>query len=99
MLRLKSRTRNNLGQIAVFFIDDNFAINIKRTKSLLRDIISAGAQLPWTAQISANLLRDEELVDLIAKSGGKIVFIGMESIDPINLADVKIGRASCRERV
>jgi len=35
----------------------------------------------WVAQISANLLRDEELVDLIAASGGKWVFIGMESID------------------
>jgi hypothetical protein len=37
------------GQVAVFFIDDNFAINIKRTKSLLRDIIAAGAQIYWTA--------------------------------------------------
>jgi radical SAM superfamily enzyme YgiQ (UPF0313 family) len=58
---------------------------------LLRDIIAAGAQLNWVAQISANLLRDEELVDLIAASGGKWVFIGMESIDPANLADVKKG--------
>ena len=72
----------------VFFIDDNFAINIKRTKSLLRDIIAAKAQLPWIAQISANLLRDEELVDLIAASDGKWIFIGMESIDTANLADV-----------
>jgi radical SAM superfamily enzyme YgiQ (UPF0313 family) len=40
------------------------------------------------AQISANLLRDEELCDLIAESGGKWVFIGMESIDPANMADV-----------
>ena len=39
-------------------------------------------------QISANLLRDEELVDLIAASGGKWVFIGMESLDPANLKDV-----------
>src|SRR5437667_51227 len=80
-----------IGQIAVFFIDDNFAINIKRTKSLLRDIIAANAQVHWVAQISANLLRDEELVDLIAASGGKWVFIGMESIDPANLADVNKG--------
>jgi radical SAM superfamily enzyme YgiQ (UPF0313 family) len=43
------------------------------------------------AQISANLLRDEELVDLIAASGGKWVFIGMESIDPANLASVNKG--------
>lgn len=86
LLRLKARCRNERGQVAVFFIDDNFAINIKRTKSLLRDIIAAGAQMNWIAQISANLLRDEELVDLIAASGGKWIFIGMESIDTANLA-------------
>src|SRR6516165_3693673 len=91
LLLLKARARKEGGQIAVFFIDDNFAINIKRTKSLLRDIIAAGAQVHWVAQISANLLRDEELVDLIAASGGKWIFIGMESIDPANLADVKKG--------
>src|SRR5579872_3630573 len=81
LLCLKRRARSEKGQMAVFFIDDNFAINVKRTKSLLRDIIAAGAQVHWVAQISANLLRDEELVDLIAASGGKWIFIGMESID------------------
>jgi len=88
ILRLKERARRERGQVAVFFIDDNLAINVKRVKSLLRDIIAAGAQVPWVAQISANLLRDEELCDLIAASGGKWVFIGMESIDPANMADV-----------
>src|SRR6201998_2999702 len=91
LLLLKARARGEKGQMAVFFIDDNFAINVKRAKSLLRDIIAAGAQVHWVAQISANLLRAEELVDLIAASGGKWVFIGMESIDPLNLADVKKG--------
>ncbi len=88
LLLLKRRAQKDRGKITIFFIDDNFAINIKRTKSLLRDIIAAEAQLPWIAQISANLLRDEELVDLMAESGCKWVFIGMESIDPANLADV-----------
>jgi radical SAM superfamily enzyme YgiQ (UPF0313 family) len=88
LLRLKARARRERGQVAVFFIDDNLAINTKRLKSLLRDIIAAKAQVPWVAQISANLLRDEELVDLIAESGGKWVFIGMESIDATNMADV-----------
>jgi len=91
LLMLKARAKRDDGQIAVFFIDDNFAINVKRTKSLLRDIIAAGAQVHWVAQISANLLRDEELVDLIAASGGKWIFIGMESIDPANLADMNKG--------
>jgi radical SAM superfamily enzyme YgiQ (UPF0313 family) len=88
LLLLKNRAERDRGKITIFFIDDNFAINIKRTKSLLRDIIAAKAQLPWIAQISANLLRDEELVDLMQESGCKWVFIGMESIDPANLADV-----------
>ena len=91
LLRLKARAKSEGGQIAVFFIDDNFAINIKRTKSLLRAIIAANAQVYWVAQISANLLRDEELVDLIAAAGGVWIFIGMESIDPVNLAGVNKG--------
>jgi radical SAM superfamily enzyme YgiQ (UPF0313 family) len=91
LLQLKARAKSEDGQVAVFFIDDNFAINIRRTKSLLRDIIAADAQVHWIAQISANLLRDEELIDLIAASGGKWVFIGMESIDATNLAGVNKG--------
>ena len=91
LLTLKQRARKDRGQVAIFFIDDNFAINIKRTKSLLRDIIAANAELPWVAQISANLLRDEELADLIAASGGKWIFIGMESLDAANLSDVNKG--------
>src|ERR1700730_1219319 len=91
LLLLKARMRSERGHIAVFSIDNNFAINVKRTKSLLRDIIAANAQVHWVAQISANLLRDEELVDLIAAAGGKWIFIGMESIDPVNLKDVKKG--------
>src|ERR1700731_663955 len=91
LLLLKARAKRERGQIAVFFIDDNFAINPKRTKSLLRDIIAANAQVYWIAQISANLLRDEEFLDLIAASGGKWIFIGMESIDPANLKDVNKG--------
>ncbi|MEO8435595.1 MAG: radical SAM protein [Pyrinomonadaceae bacterium] len=88
LLRLKARARREGGQIGVFFIDDNLAINVKRTKSLLRAIIAADAKVPWVAQISANLLKDEELLDLIAESGGRWIFIGMESIDPANMADV-----------
>jgi radical SAM superfamily enzyme YgiQ (UPF0313 family) len=89
MLRLKARARRERGQVSVFFVDDNFAISPKRTKSLLRAMIAADVAVPWGAQISANLLRDEELVELIAEAGGKWVFIGMESIDTTNLKDAQ----------
>jgi radical SAM superfamily enzyme YgiQ (UPF0313 family) len=88
LLRLKRRARDERGQIAVFFIDDNFAINVKRTKSLLQEIIAQDAVLPWVAQISINLLKDEELLDLIAASGGRWIFAGLESIDPASLGGV-----------
>jgi len=64
------------GQIAVFFQSTTISPSIsKRTKSF-----AAGTSSPptrkvhWVAQISANLLRDEELVDLIAQSGGQMGF-------------------------
>ena len=91
LLMLKALEKRQKGKIAVFFIDDNFAINPRRTKSLLREIIARNAQVPWVAQISMNLLRDEELVSLIAQSGGKWIFMGLESIDPENLKGVNKG--------
>ena len=91
LLKLKQLEKRQRGKIGVFFIDDNFAINPRRTKSLLREIIARDAQVPWVAQISMNLLRDEELVSLIAESGGKWIFMGLESIDPENLKSVRKG--------
>src|SRR5579875_738995 len=91
LLLLKSLEKRLNGKIAVFFVDDNFAINRKRTNSLLREIIARGAQMPWVAQISVNLLKDEELVSLIAQSGGRWIFMGLESIDPENLKSVSKG--------
>ena len=91
LLMLKSLEKRQKGRMGVFFIDDNFAINPRRTKSLLREIIASKAQIPWIAQISMNLLREEELVSLIAQSGGKWIFMGLESIDPENLKSVNKG--------
>src|SRR6202040_1371635 len=88
LLLLKALEKRHRGKMVVFFIDDNFAINPARTKSLLREIIARKAQVPWIAQISMNLLRDEELVSLIAQSGGIWIFMGLESIDPENLKSV-----------
>lgn len=77
-----------LGRTFVFFVDDNFAINPPRTKSLLRAMIDAGASLPWAGQISMNLLRDPELLDLMKRSGCIGVYIGLESVVPESLAQV-----------
>jgi radical SAM superfamily enzyme YgiQ (UPF0313 family) len=70
LLLLKAVARSEGGQIAVFFIDDNFAINIKRTKSLLRDIIAADARCTGWRR-SAPICCAMRNLDLIAASGGK----------------------------
>ena len=57
MLQIKERAKREKGHAAVFFVDDNFAINRDRTKSLLREVIACGAQMPWVAQISATYFR------------------------------------------
>jgi radical SAM superfamily enzyme YgiQ (UPF0313 family) len=91
LLMIKSRVKKEQGEVGVFFIDDNFAINVRRTKQLLREMIRRDATVPWVGQISINLLRDEELLDLIGASGGRWIFIGLESIDAGNLKEVSKG--------
>lgn len=88
LLSLKQRALREGGTIGVFFIDDNFAINVKRIKSLLQEIIAQNAVVPWVAQISINLLKDTELLDLIKASGGRWIFVGLESVDAANLSAV-----------
>ena len=85
LLLLKSLAARDKALVMVFFIDDNLAINRKRIKSLLRDMIANDVCLPWVGQISINLLRDEELVELIAESGGRWIFAGLESMEPDSL--------------
>jgi radical SAM superfamily enzyme YgiQ (UPF0313 family) len=85
LLTLKRVAKRDRALVSVFFVDDNFAINRNRLKSLLRDMILHDACVPWTGQMSVNLLDDEELVDLIHRSNGRFIFMGLESVDPDSL--------------
>jgi len=57
LLLLKARARSERGQIAVFFIDDTLRHNVKRTKSLLRDIIRRQTPRALVAQIAPSAAR------------------------------------------
>jgi radical SAM superfamily enzyme YgiQ (UPF0313 family) len=81
LLALKRRAAREHALVSAFFIDDNLAINRDRLKSLLRDMIRLDARLPWVAQISVNLLDDPELVRLVGASGGRFIFMGLESVN------------------
>ena len=89
LLMLKRIAARDRALVSVFFIDDNFAIRRERTKSLLREMIRQDVCLPWIAQVTANLLKDEELVELIAAAGGRFIFMGLESINRESLRSAR----------
>src|SRR3989337_296108 len=69
----------------LFFYDDNFTANRKRTKELLHTMIERKLKPNWTAQVRVDVAKDHELMDLITKSGCHTVYIGFESINPETL--------------
>ncbi len=66
-----------------FFVDDNFIGNIKRAKELLLALIPL--RIRWITQMSIDGAYDEELLELLERSGCKGVLIGFESLDEKNL--------------
>ncbi len=69
----------------IFFIDDNFAADKKRTKALLQAILDNNIKIEWSAQMRTDIARDPELIKMMAKTGCFSVFIGFESINPKTL--------------
>jgi radical SAM superfamily enzyme YgiQ (UPF0313 family) len=66
-----------------FFVDDNFATHPQKTKEFLRELAPLG--LRWVSQMAIPAAHDEELLELMARSGCMGVLIGFESLDPQNL--------------
>ncbi len=69
----------------IFFCDDNFAANRKRTKELLERILNENIKIRFGAQVRTDITKDKELVKLMAKAGCYNVFVGFESINPKTL--------------
>lgn len=73
----------------IFFVDDNFTADKNRTKALLRRIIKEKLNIEWSCQVRVDAAQDKELVNLMKKAGCSTVFIGMESINPQSLKDIR----------
>ena len=71
----------------IFFYDDNFAADKKRTKRLLRLMIENDLVFPWTAQSRLDVVKDRELLQLMHKAGCKVLYIGLESVNPQTLLE------------
>jgi radical SAM superfamily enzyme YgiQ (UPF0313 family) len=73
----------------IFFYDDNFAANSRRAKELLREMIALDLGFKWSTQVRADVARDPELLELMAKAGCATLYIGFESVDPESLLEMK----------
>jgi len=66
---------------SICFGDDNFCSHRKRTKSLLRDMITQGVvPLRWSGEMTVDAASDEELLGLMQETRCRIVYVGIESI-------------------
>jgi radical SAM superfamily enzyme YgiQ (UPF0313 family) len=76
----------------VFFCDDNFTASKQRARALLEAMLRSGFRFQWSTQVRTDVARDPELVSLMKRAGCHTVFIGMESINPQSLAEMKKGQ-------
>lgn len=67
----------------IFFVDDNICANKDHLKELCRQLIPL--KISWTSQAALSVAEDDELLELMAKSGCKNILIGLESMDERNL--------------
>ncbi len=69
---------------AVFFADDNIIAN----KKFARELFTAlkPYNLKWSCQVSINVSKDDEILQLMKDSGCGSMLIGLESVSPENLS-------------
>ena len=83
-LRIYSNKKNH-----IFFYDDNFAANHKRLKTLLTAMIREKFKFTWSTQVRADIYKNRELVKLMHKAGCRVLYIGLESVNPRSLKAIE----------
>ncbi|MFV1976368.1 MAG: radical SAM protein, partial [Candidatus Scalindua sp.] len=73
----------------VVFLDDNIVGRPGYAKKLMKALIPL--KIKWGSQASITLAKDDELLSLYSKSGGRYVFIGFENLSHENLNAVQKG--------
>jgi radical SAM superfamily enzyme YgiQ (UPF0313 family) len=77
------------GRKHIFLVDDNIFVNVEKARALFEALIPLN--IKWSCQVSIDVARDEDLVQLMAKSGCISALIGIESLDPASLKEIKKG--------
>ncbi len=72
-----------LGMTTIFFADDEFIGDPKYTKALLRELIQLNNSFPrplsYSTQLTMNLSKDTEMLELVADANVNLLFVGIET--------------------
>jgi radical SAM superfamily enzyme YgiQ (UPF0313 family) len=66
-----------------FFVDDSIFSDREFARELFTEVEKL--KIIWVTQITLDIARDEEMLELMKRSGCEMILIGFESIDPGNL--------------
>lgn len=77
------------GRRHIFLVDDNLFVNVDKAKELFEALVPL--KISWSCQVSIDIARDTELVELMDRSGCISALIGFESLDPASLKEIKKG--------
>ena len=83
-----------LGYKNVFFADDNFTVYRRRTKELLKALRDWNHRQPegalrFSTQLSIDIARDDDILQLCAEAGLGYVYIGIETPNEASLKETK----------
>ena len=78
ILRELKLIRKMFPDALILFADDNFLVNRKKCKNLLKEMIELNIR--WLAQTDVSIALDDELLELMVVSGCQWVVIGFESV-------------------
>jgi radical SAM superfamily enzyme YgiQ (UPF0313 family) len=80
----------------VYIVDDNFVGYSKTARdhalAFFKGVAESGVNKQWAGSASMNIADDEELLDYAAKSGCKLIFLGIESelVDQLEQINKKV---------
>jgi len=76
----------------IFFVDDHFAADMKRSNALMDMMKYMGFSLNWSAQVRTEVTKRPEFVRKMKEAGCDTVYVGFESINPETLKDMNKGQ-------
>lgn len=81
------------GSNHLFFVDDHFVVNKRRTREIVQQLLSRESPIAWSCQLRTEVSKDKNLVAAMRQAGCRMVYVGFESINPAALQEMHKGQS------